>query len=232
VGRFRPLHGPLLILNFKTYIEATGKRAIDLAQIAGKVSKESGVAIIVAPQFADIKAVSENSDVTVFSQHLDPIKPGAFTGHVLADSVKSAGAEGSILNHSERRITASDIHTTIKLCAQSDLYSLVCADSAQASAEIAEAKPDVVAIEPPDLIGTGISVSKSRPQLITDSLHRIRAVNPTVKILCGAGITTSEDVSTALRLGTEGVLVASSVVKSKDPQRVLSSMANAMVSGG
>jgi triosephosphate isomerase (TIM) len=220
-----------LVLNFKTYIEATGKRAVDLAQVAGKISKESGVAIVVAPQFADIKAVSENSDVTVFSQHLDPIKPGAFTGHVLADSVKSAGAEGSLLNHSERRINASDIQATIKLCAQADLYSLVCADTAEAAAKIAKDEPDMIAIEPPDLIGTGISVSKSRPQLITDSLRKIRSVNPTLKVLCGAGITTSEDVSTALRLGTEGVLVASSVVKSKDPESVLTGMANAIVGG-
>jgi triosephosphate isomerase (TIM) len=220
-----------LVLNFKSYIEATGKRAVDLAQIAGKISKESGIAIVVAPQFADIKAVSENSDVTVFSQHIDPIKPGAFTGHVLADSIKSSGAEGSLLNHSERRIDASDIYATIKLCAQADLYSLVCADTAEAGAEIAKGEPDMIAIEPPDLIGTGISVSKSRPHLITDSLRKIKSVNPTLKVLCGAGITTPEDVSTALRLGTEGVLVASSVVKSKDPESVLTGMANAMVGG-
>ncbi len=225
----RPLSGSLLVLNFKTYIEATGKRALDLAQTAGKVSKETGVSVIVVPQFTDIKSVSENSDVTVFSQHIDPIKQGSFTGHILAEAVKSAGAEGSLLNHSERRISASDIQTGVRLCAQTDLYSLVCADTADASAEIAKVKPDMVAIEPPDLIGTGISVSKTRPELITDSLHKIRSVNSTVKILCGAGITTPEDVTTALRLGTEGVLIASSFVKAKDPEKVLSGMANAIL---
>lgn len=221
----------MLVLNFKTYIEATGKRAIDLSQMAGKVSKDTGVPIVVAVQFTDIKAVSENSDVTVFSQHVDPIKPGAFTGHVLAEAVKSAGAEGSLLNHSERRVSSSDIQTIVKLCAQSDILSLVCADTADASAEISKVQPDMIAIEPPDLIGTGISVSKTRPELITNSVRKIRSLNPTVKILCGAGITTAEDVSTALRLGTEGVLVASSVVKSKDPRNTLLGMANAIANG-
>ena len=225
---FRPLSGRLLVLNFKTYIEATGKRAVDLARLASKVSEDRGVQVVVAPQFTDIKAVSENAGVTVFSQHLDPIKPGAFTGHVLADAVKSAGAEGSLLNHSERRISSSEIQTGVKLCEQNDLYSLVCSESASASAEIARTKPDMIAIEPPDLIGTGISVSKTRPELITGSLHKIRSVNTTVRVLCGAGITTSEDVSTALKLGTEGVLVASSVVKSKDPRRVLVDMTDAI----
>ena len=225
---FRPLSGRLLVLNFKTYIEATGKRAVDLALLASKVSEDSGVQVVVAPQFTDIKAVSESAAVTVFSQHLDPIKPGAFTGHVLADAVKSAGAEGSLLNHSERRISSSDIQAGVKLCEQNDLYSLVCSESASASAEIASTKPDMIAIEPPDLIGTGISVSKTRPELITGSLHKIRSVNTTVRVLCGAGITTSEDVSTALKLGTEGVLVASSVVKSKDPRKVLVDMTDAI----
>jgi triosephosphate isomerase (TIM) len=186
--------------------------------------------MIVAPQFVDIKPVSENVDILVFSQHLDPVKPGAYTGRVLAEAVKSAGAEGSILNHSERRIGIVEIATCIDRCAESDLHSLVCADTTQASGEIARVKPNMIAIEPPDLIGTGISVSKARPELITSSLQAVRAVNAGVKVLCGAGITTAEDVSKALELGTEGVLVASSIVKSKDPGNILHAMANAMAS--
>jgi triosephosphate isomerase (TIM) len=174
--------------------------------------------------------VSENVDILVFSQHLDPVKPGAYTGRVLAEAVKSAGAEGSLLNHSERRIGMVEIATCIDRCAESDLHSLVCADTAQASTEIARAKPNMIAIEPPDLIGTGISVSKARPELIIGGLQAVRAVNAGVQVLCGAGITTPEDVSKALELGTEGVLVASSIVKSKDPGSILHAMANAMTS--
>jgi len=91
-------------------------------------------------------------------------------------------------------------------------------------------KPDMIAIEPPELIGTGISVSKARPELITKSLKQIRKVNESVRVLCGAGVTTAEDVSKALDLGSEGVLVASAVVKSKDPGAVLQSMASKMAS--
>ena len=222
------LRGPLLVVNFKAYIEATGKRAIELAKSADKVAAETGVAVIVAPQFTDIKSVSENVDIAVFSQHLDPVKPGAFTGRVLAETVKSGGAEGSLLNHSERRIGMGEINACVERCVDADLYSLVCADTSQAGAEIARSKPDMIAIEPPDLIGSGVSVSKARPELLTESLARIRKVNSVVKVLCGAGITTPEDVSKALELGTEGVLVASSVVKNKDPQSLLSAMANAI----
>ena len=226
----KSLRGFLLVVNFKTYIEATGKRAIELAKVAAKVSRETGVTVIVAPQFTDIEPISKTVDIPVFSQHVDSIKPGAYTGHVLADAVKSAGAEGTLLNHSERRIGSPEIATSVRLCADSDLQSLVCADTAQAGVNFAWMKPDMIAIEPPELIGTGISVSKARPELITMSLKQIRKVNESVRVLCGAGVTTAEDVSKALDLGSEGVLVASAVVKSKDPGAVLQSMASKMAS--
>jgi len=217
-------------VNFKTYIEATGKRAIELAKIAEEVSRETGATIIVAPQFTDIEPVSKTVDIPVFSQHIDPVRPGAHTGHVLAEAVKSAGAEGSLLNHSERRISPSEIADSLKLCVDADLRSLVCADTTMASVEIAKMLPDMIAIEPPELIGTGVSVSKARPELITESVKQIRKVNRTLKVLCGAGITTAEDVSKALELGSEGVLVASAVAKIKDPRRALQSMATRMLS--
>ncbi len=226
----KSLRGFLLVVNFKTYIEATGKRAIELAKIAEEVSRETGATIIVAPQFTDIEPVSKTVDIPVFSQHIDPVRPGAHTGHVLAEAVKSAGAEGSLLNHSERRIRPSEIADSLKLCADADLRSLVCADTTEASFDVARMLPDMIAIEPPELIGTGISVSKARPELITESVKEIRKVNRSVRILCGAGVTTADDVSKALELGSEGVLVASGVVKNKDPRTVLQSMATRMLS--
>jgi triosephosphate isomerase len=210
-------------------VEATGKNAVELAKIAEKVSRETGVTIIVAPQFTDIEPVSKTVDISVFSQHVDSVKPGAHTGHVLAEALKSAGAEGTLVNHSERRVSLSTIAESVKLCAGADLRSLVCADTAEAGVEVAKTLPDMIAIEPPELIGTGVSISKARPELITESIKQIRKINRDVRILCGAGVTTAEDVSKALQLGAEGVLVASGVVKNKDPRAVLQGMANEMV---
>ena len=219
-----------MVVNFKTYMEATGKRAIEVAKVAEDVSRETGVTIVVAPQFTDIEPVSKTVDIPVFSQHIDAVKPGAHTGHVLAEAVKSAGADGSLLNHSERRINPSEITESVKLCAEADLRSLVCADTTEASVGIAKMMPDMIAIEPPELIGTGISVSKARPELITESVNEIRKLNRGVKVLCGAGVTSAEDVSKAIELGSEGVLVASGIVKSKDPRIVLQRMANMILS--
>jgi triosephosphate isomerase len=214
-------------VNFKAYLEATGKKAVELAKVAEAVARERGISIIVAPQFTDLKPVSEATGIPVFSQHIDPIRPGAFTGHTLADAVKSSGAVGTLLNHSERRIKISEIEESVEMAKTSDLVSLVCANTAGVSAAVAALDPHMIAVEPPELIGTGVAVSKARPELITHTVRRIHTVNPHVRILCGAGVSTSEDVSKAIQLGTEGVLVASSVVKSKDPRKLLSEMAEA-----
>ena len=84
-------------------------------------------------------------------------------------------------------------------------------------------------IEPPELIGTGRAVSKENPEIVTDSVKRVRRVNQTVAILCGAGISTGDDVYAALKLGTNGILVASGVVKAKNPQEVLTSFCEAVL---
>jgi len=211
-------------VNFKTYIEATGKRAVELAKIADQVSRDSGVTIAVAPQFTDLKTVTEAVEIPVFSQHIDPIKPGAYTGHVLAEAVKAAGASATLLNHSEKRIKISEIEEVLSLARISDLTTLVCTDTPGVSAAVASLNPDMIAIEPPDLIGTGVAVSKARPELITNAIKRIRSVNSSVDILCGAGVSTAEDVGKALELGTRGVLVSSSVVKGTSPLRLLENM--------
>ncbi|OLD04598.1 MAG: triose-phosphate isomerase [Crenarchaeota archaeon 13_1_40CM_3_53_5] len=222
---------PLLVVNFKTYLEATGKKSVDLARAAEGASRERSVIIAVAVQFTDIKPVSEAVEIPVFSQHIDPIRPGAQTGHILAEAVKAAGANGTMLNHSERRLKVSEIEEAIEIARGSGLRTLVCANTSGVSAAIASLGPEMIAIEPPELIGTGVSVSKAQPELITRTVKKIRDVNASTQILCGAGVATPGDVERAIELGSEGVLVSSSVVKSKDPGKLLAEMADAALKG-
>jgi triosephosphate isomerase len=217
----------MIIVNFKTYLESTGQKAIALAKQAEKASKETGACIVVAPQAADLRSIAQSVEIPVFAQHIDPIKPGSSTGHVLAEAVKEAGAVGTLINHSERQLRLIDIDATIALCREKVLFSCVCANNPSVSAAIAALKPDITSMEPPELIGSGISVSKSKPETVTDTVQLVKKIDPKMTILCGAGISTAEDVSIALKLGTQGVLVASGIVKAKDPYSVLRAFAEA-----
>ena len=221
------LQTPMIIVNFKTYLESTGKRAVELAKQAERASKETGANVIVVPQFVDIAKVAQAVEIPVFAQHIDPIKPGSSTGHVLAESVKEAGAVGTLINHSERQLRLIDIDAIIALAKEKGLTSCVCANNPSVSAAIAALRPDITSVEPPELIGSGISVSKAKPEIVTDTVKLVHNVDPKMTILCGAGISQAEDVSIALKLGTKGVLVASGIVKAKDPYSVLRAFADA-----
>lgn len=220
---------PILVVNFKSYLEATGKRAIQVAKTAERISKELGVEIAVAPQYVDIPRVVEACSLPVYAQHVDPIEPGPYTGHVLSSAIAAAGAVGSILNHSEKRMKISEIEDAVRLCRSTGMISLVCSSTANISGAVSMLGPDIIAVEPPELIGSGVAVSKARPQVITSTVERIQRANSKITVLCGAGITNGEDVRLALKLGTRGVLVSSSVIKSNNPEKVMKSFAEALL---
>lgn len=222
-------HGPIVIVNFKTYPEATGKKAMELSKTLEQVQKETGIHMVVAPQATDIFLISRHVEIPVFAQHIDPQPQGAHTGHNCAEAVKESGAQGTLLNHSERQLGLPAMEQCIRRARAVGMTSVVCANNAVTSSACAALEPDMIAVEPPELIGTGIAVSKARPEVITDTVAKIRSINADVVILCGAGISASDDVSSALRLGAQGILVSSAIVKAENQKKVASVFANALL---
>ncbi|MEA3254364.1 MAG: triose-phosphate isomerase [Candidatus Altiarchaeota archaeon] len=211
----------LIILNLKTYEEATGDYALNLAKICDDVARETNAKIIVVPQPADLYRISSEVDIPVYAQHIDNAGYGSYTGHVLAESVKASGAVGSLLNHSERRIKLADLEAGIDKLRSLGMTSIVCTNNINTTKAAAALNPDFVAVEPPELIGSGISVSQTKPEVVSGSVDAVKEINPNVRVLCGAGITNGGDVKKAVELGTKGVLLASGVVKAGDPRSVL-----------
>ena len=215
---------PFILINFKTYAEALGSRGLRIARVAKRVSEDTGISIGVAPQYVDIRDIAR-LDIPVFAQHVDPIRPGSHTGHVLLEAVVDAGAVGIILNHSERRLKLADINWIIRRAKRLGLISIVCADTVETAVSAAMLEPNMVAIEPPELIGTGRAVSKYSPESIVRAAEIIGNIKPNVAVLCGAGISSGGDVEAALGLGAKGVLLASAVAKAHDPEAVLRELA-------
>jgi triosephosphate isomerase len=227
---------PLILVNFKTYQEALGEKGIKLAKIAEEVMNQTRVCVAVTPQIVDLQWVARSVRIPVFAQHIDPVGYGKYTGHVLPEAVGDAGAVGTLINHSEKRIIRSMdpfnrrleleiLGATVKRAWKAKLKPVVCIDDVEFSRAVTLYEPYAVAIEPPELIGTGISVSKAKPEVIKGAVEAVKGVNAKVKVLCGAGITSGEDVSTALKLGAEGILVASGVVKAENPSEMLLDLA-------
>lgn len=212
---------PIVILNFKTYLESTGKNALKLAESCESVADETGINIMVAPQPADIYRISQKTDIPVLAQHIDPVDAGGHTGSLLAESVKEAGAIGTLINHSEQRMQLFNIDAVIKKAFSMDMSSVVCTNNIETSAAAATLNPDFVAIEPPELIGSGIPVSQAEPEIVEKTVELIHEINKDVRVLCGAGISTGDDLKAAVDLGSEGVLLASGIILAEDPQKAL-----------
>ncbi len=206
---------PVIVVNCKAY--EVGDKVIRIAQICEKVAKLTKTNIIVAVDAADIYHVKMASRIPIFAQHVDGFEPGAHTGAVLPEAVKKAGAVGTILNHSEKKLSFTELKKSIKRAKQAKLVTLVCAATPAEAKKIAALKPDLIAIEPPSLIGGNISISKAKPEIITATTKTIK----NIPILCGAGIKTATDVKKSIELGAKGILVASGITKAKNPEQVL-----------
>lgn len=207
-------------MNFKTYRQGTGEEAVKLAKICFEVEKESKVTIIPVVQTPDIFRLA-SSGFTVWAQHVDNIEYGANTGEILPEGVLAAGAEGTILNHSENKLPVEIIAETIKRCHRLKMKILVCSESVEEGSQIAKFKPDFLAYEPPELIGGDASVSSAKPAVIKDFIAEI----PGIPIVIGAGIHSQEDIRRGLKLGAKGFLVSSSVVLAKSPKQKLLELA-------
>lgn len=206
----------IYVINFKAYEEGTGGRALELAKTIERVSLATGKEIIACVQATDIAMIRERCQVKIFSQHIDPVAPGSHTGWISPFAVKSAGASGTLINHSERPLPLEEIKKRIEACRASGLESIVCSPTAMDCAKISSLKPDYIAVEPPELIGSGIPVSKARPEVIVESRKAV-----SVPLLCGAGINDGSDAKRARELGADGVLVASAIVKAGNREAAL-----------
>ena len=215
------MNTPIVILNYKTYLESSGENALELARALKSASEESGITMVAAPQAADIYRIQDQISLPIFAQHIDPITPGGHTGSNLIETLIEAGISGSLINHSENRMKLADIDEVIQLCKQNDIESCVCTNNIATSKAIATLSHDAVAVEPPELIGTGIPVSQAQPEVVEDSVKGVKSINKKIKVLCGAGISTGDDMKAAMDLGADGVLLASGIVKAENPKEAL-----------
>jgi len=216
-----PLKPPLIVLNMKSYQESSGENGLNLAKICEEVARENGVSIVVCPQQVDLTYICKNVTIPCLAQHIDPIESGGYTGWISSISAKNSGIKGSLINHSEHRMILADIDLLIRRLRSLDLISIVCTNNEATSRAVAELRPDFVAIEPPELIGTGVSVSSAQPEVVSGTVNSVKSIDSDIKVLCGAGISNGIDVRSAIDLGTDGVLLASGVVKAKDQREAL-----------
>ncbi|WP_371503635.1 triose-phosphate isomerase [Nitrosopumilus adriaticus] len=218
----------MFVINCKNYEEVSGDKIIKFVKTAEKISKKYKVKIAISPPQHLIGLVA-SSTIPIFAQHIDDSKIGSTTGFIIPELLKKSKVKGSLINHSEHRISSKEIERLISKLKELKMVSILCVKDVAEVKKYVKLNPDYIAIEPPELIGSGKAVSKEQPELISKAASIINNSKNKTKLLCGAGIVSGEDVAKAIELGSKGILVASGIIKAKDWNKIISEFAKALV---
>src|SRR3989344_84557 len=191
------MNRPLILLNFKTYPESSGKKAFKMASDLAKV-KTKRYHIAIAPSTLTLKDIAEEVNLDVFAQHADPVGLGAHTGSVSPEELKNLGVKGVILNHSEHKLKPEVVSKTIKLCRQNKLAVIGCVSNLEEVKLWAKYMPSFIAYEPQELIGGKISVTSVKPEIILKAVELVKKLSPQTGVLAGAGVHSRNDLAQAL----------------------------------
>ena len=218
----------MFVINCKNYEEISGDKIIKFVKIAEKVSKKYKVKIAISPPQHLIGLVS-GSSIPILAQHVDVSKVGSTTGFIVPELLKKSKVTGSLINHSEHRITSKEIEKLVSKLSELKMISILCVKDVAEVKKYLKLNPDYIAIEPPELIGSGKAVSTEKPELIAKAAKVVNDSKNKTKLLCGAGIVSGEDVAKASELGSEGILVASGIIKAKSWNKIISEFSKALV---
>ena len=107
------LRTPLYVINVKTYEESTCRNASHIAKECESAALSKKASVVVCLEATDLR-LSYKLKIPVFAQHVDAIEYGAHTGFTLPESVYCAGAKGTLLNHSEHKISLEVLKKSIE----------------------------------------------------------------------------------------------------------------------
>lgn len=212
---------PIIVVNFKSYASATGEQALRLARVVERAARALKADIRICVGACDLRRIAREVRIPVYAQHIDADEPGAHTGAITAEAIKAAGAAGTLLNHSERRLGLDVLERSIERAHANKLTTIACASTPDIGAAIDALNPHFIAIEPPELIGGEVSVSSAKPDVISRAVRKIINDVNCESVLVGAGVKEHADLIKALELGAHGVLLASHITNADDPGAAL-----------
>lgn len=220
----------MFIINCKNYEEISGSRIKKLVKVAEKVSQRyHNVKIALVPPQHLVGLVADmNRTIPILAQHVDDKTAGSTTGFVIPELLKRSKVDGSIINHSEHRISKDEIPRLVTKLRELKMISVLCVKNVAEVKRYAKLDADYIAIEPPELIGSGRAVSKEKPELIARAASVLKDTKSKSKLLCGAGIVSGADVAKAIELGSAGILVASGIIKADKWNKIISEFAETM----
>src|SRR5438034_4156596 len=123
--------------------------AVRLAAIAAA----SGASSCLVPPPSDLAQMAKLGHIPVVAAYVNAVEPGQTTGWTPPEALLEAGAAGTLINHSERKVAWEEMATSVPRCRKLGLEVIACADDIAEAETLAKLSPEYIAIEPPELIG-------------------------------------------------------------------------------
>ncbi len=211
---------PFFETSVKNYIY--GDAVLEYARAADAASTEHNVDVLFVVPYTEIRRVRENTDrLIVLAPYMDSLRPGRGIADVLPEALKAAGAQGVVLNHSERPMTLNAIRKTIDRANELDLLTFVCADTIAEAQALAQLHPEILNPEPTELVGSG-SVSDMR--YVKEVIRAVKSIDQSILVEQAAGITTAQQVYDFIMAGSDAAGSASGILTSVNPHALLNEM--------
>lgn len=217
---------PFFEIGIKNYLY--GDAVFELAVAADRAAARYNLDVLFIAPYADIRRIAEGTErLVVLAPYMDTLRPGRGLAQVLPESLKAAGAQGVVVNHSERPMSLAQIRETINRADELDLLTFACADTIEDARAIAHYHPDILNPEPAELIGSG---QTGGLEFMHASTAAVKRVSSDILVEQAAGITTAGQVAEYVAAGADGVGVASGIARAEDPIGRLNEMLEAFAS--
>lgn len=197
------------------------------------------------------KNMFEDSKIEVYTQDISEYESGAYTGEISAEMVKSIGANGSIIGHSERRQyhgeTDSHCNRKVKLALDKGLTPIYCngetleqrkaeqhlevvkkqTETALFTLSAEEIKKVVIAYEPVWAIGTGETATPEQAQEIHNYIRTLIAnkygqgIADEVSILYGGSVKPDNAKEIFSQPDIDGGLIGGASLKVEDFSKII-----------
>lgn len=218
------LRRPFFICNPKAYLY--GKQSLNLARKCEELAIKYDIDVLYTGQFVDLRMLANSCPhLIITSQAMESLNIGKGMGHILPEGLKEAGVKATFLNHNENPLSINELAKTIKRAKELDILTIVCSSEVEDTRAIAYLNPDAMVCELNSLIGKGKIADES---YMKETNKIVKTINPNIKVIQAAGISTGEDVYKAIISGADGTGATSGIVCSSDPFSKLEEMFKAL----
>ena len=207
------LAAPFFEIGPKNLLRRTAIEHVAVA--AGRAGADHGVTVLLTVPTALIAPVHDlGARVRVLAQGMHVDESGPSMNRVTAESLADAGAWGVMLNHDADPLDADRLAAALRRAREVGLVTVVCAGTTDDAVRFAGLGPDVVLLEPAQLIGT--DASSARPWIpgATEAVHRAGAG---VLVMHAGGISAPDVARAVMAAGADGTGSTSGVLSAPDP---------------